>query len=126
MEKIIEEIEASSQQSQAWNMVDGNEDTCWFSSHGESQTIDIHLSVPVYRVWISFQKEFHCTEGRGSLDGVEAMLTHPRSQSEGCLDFAGASGTHLRIVLERGPDIYGRFCIYGIRLEECTEPPKCG
>lgn len=122
MRKIVREIEVSSHQSQAWSMVDGNEDTCWFSGHGHKQCIDIYFDQAAYigRIIICFQKEFHCIRGSGSLSMKEASLDvemeYPGGLSEGCLAFEG-HGDHIRIVLEESSDIYGRYCIYKVDAE---------
>lgn len=119
--KIVEDVEVTSHQSQASNMFDGNEDTCWFSGHGHMQCIEIHLSeaVHVRRVVIHFQKEFHCTKGRGCIttdnSSEDTEMKCLNENGEGHLVFSGV-GDHIKIFLEESSDMYGRYCIYNIDL----------
>lgn len=119
MKKIVEDIEISSHQSQGWNMFDENEDTCWFSSHGNEQSIDIYLNEVIYieEIQIYFQKGFHCRRGRGYLMMKEfskdVEMRYSDEEDEGYLIFKGY-GDHIRIILEESSDIYGRYCIYKI------------
>ncbi|CAD26356.2 hypothetical protein [Encephalitozoon cuniculi GB-M1] len=122
MKKIIDDVETSSSQSQAWNMFDTNEDTCWFSGHGSPQSIDIYLkqAMHVQRARISFQKGFHCTKGRGYVVSNEASghaeMEFHNGGGTGYLGINGR-GDHIRIVLESSADMYGRYCIYGITFD---------
>ncbi|ADM11979.1 uncharacterized protein Eint_080430 [Encephalitozoon intestinalis ATCC 50506] len=122
MKKIISDVEVSSNQPQAWCMFDSNEDTCWFSGHGGQQDINIYLKQAVYvqRVRILFQRGFHCTKGKGCM-----ILNNSRDYKEiefqdggstGSLDI-NQTGDHIKIVLERGADMYGRYCIYKLSFD---------
>lgn len=122
MKKIIDDVETSSNQSQAWYMFDTNEDRCWFSGHGTQQSIDIYLRQTLYlqRIRIFFQRGFHCTKGKGyatsdHLSDYTKMEFH-NGGSMGCLDI-NRDGDHIKIVLEEGADMYNRYCIYRISLD---------
>ncbi|WEL39201.1 glucanase [Encephalitozoon hellem] len=122
MKKIIDDVETSSNQSQAWCMFDTNEDTCWFSGHGTRQSIDIYLrqTLRLQRIEIFFQRGFHCTKGKGCVTSSGkssdySMMEFHDGGGMGRLDI-NRDADHIRIVLEESADIYGRYCIYRISL----------
>jgi hypothetical protein len=114
---VISDVETSSQQSQAGNMVDGSEDTCWFSSHGCIQKIHLYLrrSVYVESISILFQNGFQCKKGKALLGGREIEMGCGRDQSSVTV-CAGIEADEIELLLEESYDLHRRYCIYRIEI----------
>lgn len=70
------------------------------------------------RIWLLFQKEFHCIKGFGRIGDKDIEMTYPNDVSEGCILISDTED-HIKIVLKESADAYGRYCIYGISFEFC-------
>jgi hypothetical protein len=115
--KVVDKIETSSQQSQARNMIDGSDDTCWFSSHGGAQRVTLHLKkrVPVLSLTVLFQSGFQCKKGRVLFGDRSVDVGCRKDQSSFTLSIE-AEAEKLEVLLDESYDLYGRYCVYKMEV----------
>lgn len=111
----ITEIVVSSSSASKRHLVDGRADTCWVSSHGKSQHIEITFNLFVSHIRLVFQPGFHPRAMRIASRGFAASH-HMQSEESVAVLHIQRHLEHLRIDFAEGHDPYGRICVYALEL----------
>eukprot|EP00866_Antonospora_locustae_P001812 jgi/Antlo1/1812/20 len=111
----IREIVVSSSSASKTHLVDGRADTCWVSSHGKSQHIEITFNLFVRCIRLVFQPGFHPRIIHITSGGF-AAIHHMQPEESVAVLHIQKHLEHLRIVFLEGYDPYGRICVYTLEL----------
>lgn len=111
----ITEIAVSSSSASKTHLVDGRADTCWVSSHGKSQHIEITFNLFVSHIRLVFQPGFHPRTIHASSRGFAASH-HMQPEESVAILRVQRHLAHLRLDFAEGYDPYGRICVYALEL----------